>query len=101
MPRLRDDAIPMAKSFSFQYRTWINHTTCNVHQKQNEGRKSNHASSTRQQSFRDGLNDVKMVDQNPHEKNKVKHLRTGGLSVLTPDAETPEVSQPTVSPDLL
>ena len=98
---LWDDAIPRAKSFSFQYRTWINRTTCNAYQRQNEGNKFNHASSTHRRSFRDVLDNEKTKYQNPREGNDAKHRRTGSFGVLTPDTETPEVPQTTVSPDFL
>ena len=34
-------------------------------------------------------------------KKEAEHRRTGGLGMLTPDTETPEVPQTTVSPNLL
>ena len=66
-----------------------------------EGTKFNHASSTHRRSFRDGLNDKETAGQNPREENKANRRRTSGLGMLTPDTETPEVPQTTVSPDLL
>lgn len=77
----------MDKSYSMQW-----------YQRRNE---FNRASLTHQRSFRDDLNDNETAGQDPREENKVNYQRTSGLGVLSPDTETPEMSQTTVSPDLL
>ena len=66
-----------------------------------ESRESNHASLTHRRSFHDGLSNKGTMSQNPYEENKASYRRTSSLGVLTPDTETPEVPQTTVSPDLL